>query len=66
MSLKEKVLMLIKNSNAIELEEFLKENSFEKVLRIAKEEKLLSELENVVDKLKSRGYIKYMREGEII
>lgn len=64
MSLKDKVLILIKDNNAIELEKFLKENSFEKVLRIAKEEKLLSELETVVDKLRSRGYIRYMREGE--
>jgi len=64
MSLKDKVIELIKNKNHLELEEFLKENSFEKVLRIAKEEKLYSELEEVVDKLRSRGYIRYMHEGE--
>lgn len=64
MTFKEKVLEIVENKSISTMEEFLKLNPFNRVIDVCKEEEKYNDLVELVSKIPSKGYIRYIREGD--
>lgn len=59
-----KILTLIKEKDINGMEEFLKLNSFDSIFDVVKANKLQNDFEKIIENIPSKGYIRYLREGE--